>query len=319
MTSKENGLSIIDSLRLKTYQVLESETNASITAKIVTWSLILLIIANVAAVILSSEPGYFIAYKNTFIVFEIISLSIFCFEYILRLWCCIEATEYSDMPVFKARMKYVLTPIALIDLITVVPFIIAMFLAVDLRTLRLIRVLRLLKLTHYFKGFNIFVSVLIKESKSIAAAMMVMIFLVVIAASLMHSIEGVAQPEVFGSIIHSFWWAVVTMTTVGYGDVVPVTSMGKFISTFIMFIGVVLVALPAAMLAARFSEELRERKQDLDVHIKGALTDGYITSNEYQSLKTLAEKLEIEPEELQRSIILIKQGHHCGKCPHCGK
>lgn len=314
-----NQQSKVANLRNKTYQLLESETSSSVTAKIITWSLILLIVSNVAGVIIASERDYYHSYNDTFILFELISLSIFCFEYLLRLWCCVEAEEYHGISSFKARVKYIFTPIALIDLIAVLPFVIAMFYAVDLRTLRLIRVLRLLKLTHYFKGFNIFISVISKESKSIIAAMMVMVFLIIIAASLMHSIEGTAQPEVFGSIIHSFWWAVVTMTGVGYGDVVPITTAGKVISTFIMLIGVGLVALPAAMLAARFSEELRERKENLDVHIKGALTDGYININEYQALEILAEKLEIEPEELQRSITLLKEGHHGGKCPHCGK
>ena len=109
------------------------------------------------------------------------------------------------------------------------------------------------------------------------------------------------------------------MTTVGYGDVVPITGTGKVISTFIMLIGVGLVALPAAMLAARFSEELRERKTKLDAHINSALTDGYIDQEEYQALEVLAEKLEIEPEELQRSIQVLKQGKHGSKCPYCGK
>jgi len=319
MTNKQNEIKKANSLRVRTYRLLESETSSSITAQIITWLLILLIVSNVAAAILASEQDYYLSHKSTFIVFELVSLSLFCFEYLLRVWCCVEAKEYQGISKLTARIKYIFTPIALIDLIAVLPFLIAMFFAVDLRMLRLIRVLRLLKLTHYFKGFNIFISVIIKESKSITAAMMVMIFLIVIAASLMHSIEGSVQPEAFGSIIKSFWWAVVTMTTVGYGDVVPVTTAGKIISTFIMLIGVGLVALPAAMLAARFSEELRERKEDLDAHIKGALTDGYIDINEYHALEALADKLEIEPEELQRSITLLKQGHSGKRCPHCGK
>ena len=307
------------SLRNKTYQILESDINTNIKAKLVSWFLILLIISNVAAVIIASNKNYFLLYKDSFIAFELISLSIFCIEYLLRVWCCVESKEYTNTTSLKARLNYITTPLALIDLIAVLPFIIAMFFSIDLRTLRLIRVLRLLKLSHYFKGFNIFLTVIIKESKSIAAAVMVMIFLIIIAASLMHSVEGTAQPEAFGSIIQSFWWAVVTMTTVGYGDVVPITPLGKVISTFIMLIGVGLVALPAAMLAARFSEELRERKEDLDVHIKDALADGNINKQEYLALEKLAEKLEIDPEELQRSIAQMQQGHHNKKCPHCGK
>ncbi len=319
MTKIQSNISNISNWRVKTYQLLESKTSASTSAKVITWLLILLIISNVVAVIVASEQDYFQPNKDAFLLFEIISLSLFSLEYLLRVWCCVEDKEYQNLSTFNARVKYILTPIALIDLVAVLPFIIAIFFTVDLRTLRLIRVLRLLKLTHYFKGFNIFITVIVKETKSITAAMMVMVFLIIIAASLMHSVEGAIQPEAFGSIIHSFWWAVVTMTTVGYGDVVPVTALGKVISTFIMLIGVGLVALPAGMLAARFGEELRERKKNLNAHIKDALSNGFIDVEQYGALEEIAEKLEIDPKELQRSITLLKQGHHGKKCPHCGK
>jgi voltage-gated potassium channel len=307
------------SLRAKTYQLLESDSHRSVIAKTVNILLIILIVTNVLAAMFESEPAYHEAYLQEFALFELISLSIFCFEYILRVWCCVEATEYKKLSSSKARLKYCTSPIALIDLIAILPFLIAMFFTIDLRSLRLLRVLRLLKLNHYFKGFNIFTSVIIKELKSMTAAMMVMVFLIVIAASLMHSIEGKLQPEVFGSIIKSLWWSVVTMTTVGYGDVVPVTLTGKVVAAFIMLIGVGLVALPAGMLAARFGEELRERKNNLNGHIKEALQDGHIDQTEYQSLVHLATKLDIDPKELQKSIIRIKEDHDSDKCPHCGK
>jgi len=307
------------SLRLKTYRLLESEISKNISAKVINLLLIILIITNVCAAIFESEARFHQIYEQEFALFEQISLTIFCIEYLFRVWCCVENDIYQNTSALKARLNYIFTPMALIDLIAILPFIIAMFFAVDLRTLRLLRVLRLLKLTHYFKGFNIFINVIYKEMRSISAAVTVMMFLVIIAASLMHSVEGLVQPEAFGSIIQSFWWAVVTMTTVGYGDVVPVTAAGKVISTFIMLIGVGLVALPAAMLAARFSEELKERRKDLDAHIKDALSDGYIEKEEYQALEDLANKLEIEPQDLERSISHLKQGHHGNKCPHCGK
>jgi len=314
-----NKSKITISFRAKTYLLLESEEHRSIAAKTINFLLIALIITNVIAAIFESEAGYHTLYQQEFALFELISLSLFCFEYVLRVWCSVEDDKYINFANIKARLKYMLTPMAIIDLIAILPFIIAMFFAVDLRTLRLLRVLRLLKLTHYFKGFNIFINVIAKESKSITAAMMVMMFLIIIAASLMHSVEGNIQPDVFGSIIQSFWWAVVTMTTVGYGDVVPVTSLGKIIATFIMLIGVGLVALPAGMLAARFGEELRERRKNLNAHIKGALSDGIITKDQRKELEELAEKLEIEPQDLHRSIQLLKQGKNSYKCPHCGK
>jgi len=309
----------VQSYRAKAYQLLEGHSDISIVAKSINLFLIILIITNVIAAIFESEASYHDKNLHQFALFEFISLSIFCGEYFLRLWCCVEAKEAEELSNSKARFSYVFTPIALIDLIAILPFLIAMFFSIDLRSLRLIRVLRLLKLTHYFKGFNIFISVIAKELKSITAAMMVMVFLIVIAASLMHTVEGHIQPETFGSILHSLWWSVVTMTTVGYGDVVPVTGLGKVIATVIMLIGVGLVALPAGMLAARFGEELRERKENLDVQIKEALTDGYIAQQEYQDLARLADKLEIDQEDLQRSIALLKQENHKEKCPHCGK
>lgn len=312
-------LTSAESLRTKTYQLLESETRKNFAAKAINIFLIVLIITNVIAATFESEVAYHDIYHQEFALFEFISLSIFCIEYLLRIWCCIENPEYRPISTCKARAKYIFSPIALIDLIAILPFIIALFFTIDLRTLRLLRVLRLLKLTHYFKGFNIFINVISKELKSISAAVMVMIFLIIIAASLMHSVEGKVQPEVFGSIIQSFWWAVVTMTTVGYGDVVPITAIGKIIATFIMLIGVGLVALPAAMLAARFGEELRQRKKKLDTHISNALNDGYIDQEEYQALEVLADRLEIEPEVLQRSVQVLKQGQRGKKCPHCGK
>lgn len=319
MSESSAQVPVNTSLRAKTYQLLENETNRSFSARLINSLLIILIITNVIAAIFESEADYHQLYNQQFALFEIISLSIFCIEYLLRVWCCVEGEKYQQRSNSKARLNYIFTPMALIDLIAILPFIIAMFFTIDLRTLRLLRVLRLLKLTHYFKGFNIFISVINKELKSITAAMMVMMFLIIIAASLMHSIEGDIQPQAFGSIIQSFWWAVVTMTTVGYGDVVPVTAVGKIISTFIMLIGVGLVALPAGMLAARFGEELRERRKNLNAHIKDALSSGYIDAEQFQALEQLAEKLEIEPKDLQRSITLLKQGHHGQKCPHCGK
>ncbi|PKI17627.1 ion transporter [Colwellia sp. 12G3] len=311
--------SLAQSYRAKAYQLLEGHSGISMVAKSINIFLIILIITNVIAAIFESESNYHEQYLIEFAVFEFISLTIFCIEYFFRFWCCVEAKEYAHLSHSKARVKYVFSPIALIDLIAILPFIIAMFFSVDLRSLRLIRVLRLLKLTHYFKGFNIFISVIAKELKSITAAMMVMIFLIVIAASLMHAIEGKIQPETFGSILRSLWWSVVTMTTVGYGDVVPITPIGKVIATVIMLIGVGLVALPAGMLAARFGEELRERKDNLDSKIKVALSDGYIDQKEYQELARLADKLEIDQEDFQRSITQLKQESHHEKCPHCGK
>jgi len=249
----------------------------------------------------------------------VISVTIFSIEYVLRVWSCIESQRFNHYPHLKARIRYMITPVALIDFIAIAPFYISLFIAIDLRYLRLLRVLRLLKLIHYFKSFNIFLTVIAKEFKSIIAAILMMVVLIIVAASLMYTLENEAQPEVFINIPESIWWSVVTMTTVGYGDVTPVTTPGKVVAAFIMLIGVGLVALPAGMLAARFGDELRERKRNLNAHIKHALSDGVIDESEHSSLVKLAGQLELKPEDLERNIALLKKGRSGEKCPHCGK
>ena len=258
-------------------------------------------------------------YATEFAIFEVISVVIFSIEYVLRVWACTESQRFNHPSRLKARLRYMVTPTALIDFIAIAPFYISLFIAIDLRYLRLLRVLRLLKLTHYFKSFNIFLTVIAKKFKSLVAAILMMVVLVIVAASLMYTLENEAQPEVFSNIPHSIWWSVVTMTTVGYGDVTPVTALGKVIAAFIVLVGVGLVALPAGMLAARFGDELRERKLNLKAHIKHALADGFIDEDEYSSLEKLADQLELKPEDLERSIALLKKGRSGDKCPHCGE
>ena len=244
---------------------------------------------------------------------------VFTVEFLLRLWSSVEASDIEGSP-FKKRLAYLTSPMAIVDLLAIVPYYISLFVAVDLRFLRLLRVLRILKLTHYFKGFNIFITVISKELRSITAAVLVMLFLIIIAASLMYTLENHAQPDKFGSIPQAFWWAVVTMTTVGYGDVTPITVGGKVVATVIMLLGVGLVALPAGMLAARFGDELRDRKRNLDTHIKQALADGHIDDEELADLRALADKLELQPADLEQGIELLrKKKHHKATCPHCHK
>ena len=307
------------SLRKKSFQILEEDPEQYPIAKHVNLLLIILILTNVIAVILESDHKISMQYALEFTLFDRFSVIIFSIEYMIRVWACVEKKQKHRKSSLKTRLNYLISPTAIIDLIAIAPFFISYFIVIDLRYLRLLRILRLLKLSHYFQGFNFFLNVLLKELKNIAAAIMVIVFIIVIAASLMYTLESEAQPEVFGNISHSLWWAVVTMTTVGYGDVTPITTAGKIVATFVMLFGVALVALPTAILAARFSEELRERKIRLDARVKNVLDDGIINKHEYKELKELTEKLELRPEDLKHAIAFLKTNPHGEKCPHCGK
>ena len=305
--------------RQKTYEFLDGEGGSAINRSFNAF-IILLIMANVVAIVLESHKPIGDAYAENFYIFELFSVLIFTIEYIARVWSIVEMPKYHGIPHWKARLKYLFTPLAIIDLLAIAPFYLSLFFVVDLRYLRMMRMLRLLKLAHYFKGFDIFLSVLSKEIVAIASAVLMVVILVIISASLMYTLERGAQPEAFNSIPHSIWWAVVTMTTVGYGDVTPVTLGGRLLASLIMLLGVGIVALPAGMLAARFGEELQIRKDRMRAQILHALEDGMVHDWEREELEQVAKELGLSLSALDHLIDLQKaQQNVVTKCPHCGK
>ncbi|WP_462175511.1 ion transporter [Pseudoalteromonas gelatinilytica] len=308
----------LPSLKHKTYALLEHGFDGSSYAKLVSGFIVMLIVGNVIAVILESYSPISEKYQHVFHAFNLFSVIVFTIEYLTRVWICTESPEYTSLPSNFARLKYIVSPVAIIDLIAIAPFFLSFILPLDLRYLRMLRMLRLLKLTHYFKGLRLFVSVLKQELPTIGAAMFIMLVLVILSASIMYSVEHTAQPDEFGSIPSAIWWSVVTMTTVGYGDVTPITFLGKLIATFIMLLGVGVVALPAAMLAARFGEELRARKKHLESEVANALQDGVVTLAERDELDELAEELNLSKDALNKLITRRRLAQiNVHTCPHC--
>ncbi|NVK25697.1 MAG: ion transporter [Gammaproteobacteria bacterium] len=301
------------------YELLERGFDGQKLSKVVSVFIVLLIIANVTAVIIESYQPIGAKYATEFKLFNIFSVIIFTIEYVARVWVSTESLAAKGMSPLKARLKYMLTSAALIDLLAIAPFYLSFIIAIDLRYLRMLRVLRLLKLTHYFKGLRLFGNILKQELPNIGAAFLIMIVLVIFSATIIYNVEHEAQPEVFDSIPSAIWWSVVTMTTVGYGDVTPITFMGKLIATFIMLLGVGVVALPAAMLAAKFGEELRERKKYLEIEIEAALQDGDINDNERLTIEQLSDSMGITESELEELIAQYREKRaRSVTCPHCG-
>jgi voltage-gated potassium channel len=215
-----------------------------------------------------------------------------------------------------------LTPIALVDLMAILPFYLSLYLAFDLRFLRVLRLLRIFKLSRYSPALGALLDVVRRESEALLAAFVVLLMLLVISAGGIYLLENELQPETFGSMPSSMWWAIVTLTTVGYGDVVPVTIPGKMFGGFIGLLGIGMIALPAAILASGFAENIRGRKQEYNRHVEQFLKDGVIDESERWKLEKLRRELGLDSDEaLQLLDSVIRAAKHApvDSCPHCGE
>lgn len=214
-----------------------------------------LIAVNVIAVMLATVGPLYEAHQMAFYNFEVISVAIFSVEYLGRLWSCTLDQDYTN-PI-TGRLRFASRPFLVIDLLAILPFFLSGFL-IDLRflrSLRLLRFFRLLKLARYSESMQRFGYVIREKREDLTVAVAATIILLLVSASLMYFAERGAQPEQFSSIPAALWWGVVTLTTVGYGDVYPITILGRILGAVIAILGVGLVALPASILASGFIEE----------------------------------------------------------------
>ena len=249
-----------EKLRARLYHVLEQRDGTSPFGAYVDGILVVLIILNVLAVILESVPDLAAAHGFWFQLFDRVSVIIFTLEYLARVWVVVEdphKTPYGD---FGNRWRYMLTPMAMVDLLAILPFYLAFMIDIDLRFLRVFRVLRLLKLSRYSPALATVAKVFAAQRRALGAALMIMATLLVFSGSVAYLLEHQAQPDKFGSIPDAIWWAIATLTTVGYGDVTPVTPAGKVFGGLLMIMGIAMYALPTGILASGFAQEFRKHE-----------------------------------------------------------
>lgn len=236
--------------------------------KVINVFIITLIILNVIAVILETVPSMHDEHheKIFFKYFDLVSVIIFSIEYILRVWSSNQEEKYKHS--VWGRLKYMVSPGALIDLAAIAPSILAHFIGVsfdlrEIRILRLLRILRLFRLTAYTQSAHMIANVFKKRAKELAISFVMAIFLIIIASCIMYFAEHTTPTEetsLFKSIPHTIWWAVVTLTTTGYGEMIPITNWGKAMASVIMLAGVAFFAIPAGILSAGFQEEFRKTR-----------------------------------------------------------
>lgn len=221
-----------------------------------------LIILNVFSLIIASYKEIYTPYEIVFDAFEFFSVIVFSIEYILRLWTA--DLEFKKGSPFSKRVRFGFSSFGLIDLFAILPFYLPFIFPFDLRILRILRLFRLLrifKLGRLSKSLQTITSVL-KESKSeLSITIFVAFILMILSSTLMFYVENDAQPEKFANIGQSLWWSVATLTTVGYGDIYPITSLGKILSSVIALIGIGFVALPTGIISSAFISRMQSEKE----------------------------------------------------------
>lgn len=286
--------------------------------------LISLILINVVAIVLESVPELTSQYRHHFLMLELFSVGLFTIEYIIRLWCCIDKTEYKNLGTsnIKKRIRYLVSPLALIDLLAILPTLLMMFVTFDLRFLRVLRLLRIFKLTRYSRAMQLLLAAFKEESNSLLAAFFIMTVVLIMASCGIYLLEHQVQPDKFGSIPESMWWAMATLTTVGYGDVVPITPLGRFFGGLITLLSMGMVAIPTGLLASSFAEQLRKRRDAFNEAVLHSLNedDEGLNEEKQQALESLRIELGLSTSEAKQAIKLMssQRAYHT-YCKHCGK
>ena len=248
--------------------MFEDEEPRSRVTRAFDFALACLIIVNVSCVILESVESIRRHLAWTFDLVESGSTAFFAGEYVVRVWACVDLREPRYRDPLWGRLRYLRSFFALIDLISVLPAVLGFFGAADLRVLRLLRLLRMLKLVRHSTTFGLLFLVLREESRSITALLFVLLLTVTISGSLMYMLENDVQPEVFTSIPVAMWWAIETLTTVGYGDIVPMTVAGRVVGGLVSIIGIGTLALFSGLITVGFLDQLRTyREQQGKAHV----------------------------------------------------
>ena len=250
------------SARARAHDLLEDPSNADALERGLNWFLVGLIFLNVVAVVLETVESVYLPHKHAFELFERASVAVFTVEYALRIWSCTEDPRYAH-PI-TGRIRFALRPLVLIDLLAILPFFLPLVMLLDtrmLRAVRLVRLFRLFKASRYSRSLDTVRRVLRAKRDELLVTLVLVGIVLVLVSSLMFAVEHDKQPDAFSSIPAAMWWGMMTLTTVGYGDIAPQTPLGKFYGMAISLVGVGIFALPAAILGSGFVDELQKHKK----------------------------------------------------------
>jgi voltage-gated potassium channel Kch len=264
--------------------------------------IVIWVIVSVLAVILESVHGIHYLLNLEFIILDAIAVGIFTLEYCLRMYCCVEEPGYKRA--VTGRLKMAKSTSSIIDILAIAPFFLEVFLhhLIDLRFMRVFRLLRLLKLSRYTGATQSLSKVIAREWPVMAASTFIMLLLVVMTASLGFLFEHEAQPDKFENIPQAIYWAVITLASVGYGDISPVTPAGRAMTIVLSLIGIGIFAIPAAILSSAFTDQLKRDRESLVNTIYEMLADGHLDEKEIEYIQTESKRLHLSDEEIRLLI-----------------
>lgn len=246
-------------IKYRVYDILVETDDDEVFDRIVAVMLMILILISSATVILETVAELTVHYGSLFYAIEAVAAVVFTIEYILRLWIAPLSPEYAGR---FGRLRYAFSAMAIVDLLAILPFYLPMIFTTDLfflRFLRIFRLFRLFKMSRYVESLTTLDDVVRSRREELLVTLVMIAMLLLFASSAMYLVENEAQPDKFPSIPAAMWWGVATLTTVGYGDVFPITPLGKVLGAFIALLGVGIFALPAGILASGFAEEVSRR------------------------------------------------------------
>ena len=293
-----------ENIKKRTSELLSKANISDKPSQYVDTALFILILLNITAVCLESIKDIGNKYEKSFYYFEMFSVFIFGIEYLLRVWSAPAREDLGKGSSFIKRLKYIFSFTGLIDFVAIIPSIITYFGGLDLRWLRVLRLLRLLKISNYSSAIEDFFSAIMADWRSFSAALYLVLVALFLSSALMYIAENESQPDKFSSIPETMWWSLITLTTVGYGDVSPITPFGKIIGAFTAIMGVCTVALLTGIVASAFANQRAQRTAILEAEINQALSDGVISDIEAKKIEKLRKELNLSPEH-SRSLMKI--------------
>jgi voltage-gated potassium channel len=303
------------SVQLRCYQLLFGKEPGDKGRVALEWVILSMIVASILAIILESVPALHTPYAEAFHGFEVFSVAFFSIEYLFRLWCA--PAGRTHLTPTRARLKYVLSFHGIIDLLAILPFYLHAFgLELDLRFMRAVRMLRVLKISHYNTALEDLFSAIYDERRSFVSALYILAIAILLSACLAYTLEHEAQPQHFGSIPAAMWWSIVTLTTLGYGDVYPVTIAGKVLGAITALLGVCTVALLTGIVANSFANQMARKRAIFEAEVHKALSDDrHIDEEEQEILERLRIKFGLTHEHANAITKRVLEeskgrGHH---------